>query len=359
MKNSIRKIRAISLKETIHVLRDIRSLILSIVVPVFLLVIFGYAIRMDIKNIGIGFVSYEENYISREMKDKLKATGVFSKIKDEYSLDEKKFLKNEIKAKVFIPSDFKKDFIKRRGSELVFIIDGSDPTLFSSLSGYMKRMIGEERNIFDFKYKILFNPEMKSEIFIVPGIIALILVVISAILVTLSISKEFETGTFYTLFTLPLKPYEIIIGKVIPYVFIGLIQFTLVLVFGKLLFGIPIRGNIFFLYFCAFIYILSGLGIGITVATKFKQTQTSLQVTWLVTILPSFLLSGFIFPIENIPLLLRVLTYVVPARYFLEILRGSLLRGSSFYYLIDDLFFLTSLSFLSIFIASRFIEREM
>ncbi len=351
MQVAVRKIKAISLKEMVHILRDIRSLILSIVLPVFLLIIFGYAIRMDIENIGIEFISYKEKSFSREIRDKLRVTGVFSKIIDEYSLEDKRFLKNEIKTKIFIEDDFKKN--------LVFIIDGSDPTLFSSLSGYMIRLIGEERNIFDFRYKVLFNSEMKSEFFIVPGIIAIILVVISAILVAISVSKEFETGTFYTLFTLPLKPYEIILGKIIPYIFIGLIQFTLVLFFGKLLFNIPIKGNLFFLYFCAFIYILSGLSIGITVSTRFKQIQTSLQVAWLFTILPSFLLSGFIFPLENIPLPLRILSYFVPARYFLEILRGNLLRGTPFYYLVDELLFLLLLSLLLMLFAVRFIKREM
>ncbi|MEO0269086.1 MAG: ABC transporter permease [candidate division WOR-3 bacterium] len=350
IKNSLRKIKSIAYKEILHIIRDIRTLILSLIIPVFLLIIFGYAIRLDIQNVSLSFFDFKNDYFTRELKETLKNSSVFSKIFNEYDLKEDKFLKNEIKGKIFIPSNLK---------EIVIIIDGSDPTLFSTLSGYMIRMLGEKENIFDLRYKILFNPELKSEIFIVPGIIAIILVVISAVLVAISISKEYETGSFYTLFTLPLKPYEIIIGKVIPYILIGLTQFTLVLIFGKILFNIPLRGNFLFLYLSTIIYILSGLSIGIIVSTKFKKTQTALQVTWLTTILPSFLLSGFIFPIENIPFLLRILTYFVPARYFLELLRANLLRNSEIFYMLDELFFLILLSFILIFIALKSIKKEI
>ncbi|MEO0290956.1 MAG: ABC transporter permease [candidate division WOR-3 bacterium] len=350
IKNSLRKIKSIAYKEILHIIRDIRTLTLSIIIPVFLLIIFGYAIRLDIQNVSLSFLDFKKDYFTRELKETLKNSNVFSRIFNEYDFKEDKFLKNEIKGKLFIPRNLK---------EIVIIIDGSDPTLFSTLSGYMIRMLLEKENIFDLRYKILFNPELKSEIFIVPGIIAIILVVISAVLVAISISKEYETGSFYTLFTLPLKPYEIIIGKVIPYILIGLAQFTLVLIFGKILFNIPLRGNFLFLYLSTIIYILSGLSIGIIVSTKFKKTQTALQVTWLTTILPSFLLSGFIFPIENIPSLLRILTYFVPARYFLELLRANLLRNSEIFYMLDELFFLILLSFILIFIALKSIKKEI
>lgn len=350
IRNSLRKIKSITHKETLHIIRDIRTLILSMVIPVFLIIIFGYAIKLDIQNVNLSFVDFKNNHFTRELKETLKNSYVFSKVFNEYDLKENKFLKNEIKGKIFISRDLK---------EFVIIMDGSDPTLFSTLSGYMIRMLSEKENILDLKYKILFNPKLKSEIFIVPGIIAIILVVISAILVAISISKEYETGSFYTLLTLPLKPHEIIFGKVIPYIFIGLIQFTLVLIFGKILFDIPLRGNFLFLYLSTIIYIFSGVSIGIIVSTKFKKTQTSLHITWLTTILPSFLLSGFIFPIENIPFLLRILTYFVPARYFLAILRGNLLKDSEILYNLDELLFLIFLSSILISIALRSIKKEI
>ncbi|MEN3046371.1 MAG: ABC transporter permease [Candidatus Hydrothermales bacterium] len=353
------KYKAIFIKEAVHILRDIRTLILSLIVPIFLVVTFGYAIKLDVKNISVSFVDYKQNRLSREIKNKLNCTGVFEKIYDEYELTEKEFLKNKIKAKIFLKEGLSKELKKSGKGEIIVIIDGTDPTMFSTLSGYFTRTLIEGEGALDFKYKVLFNEEMKSEIYIVPGIIAIVLVVLSSVLITISLTKEYEMQTFQTLLTLPLKPYEIILGKVFPYILLGILQFTLSLLTAKILFNIPFRGNIIFLYFSAFVYILSGLGIGVIISTNFKKSQISLIVTWLTTILPSFLLSGFIFPLENIPQVLKILSYFVPARYFIEILRGVLLRGTKIFFLLDELLILTLISSFLIFMASKIIKEKI
>ncbi|MEN3044781.1 MAG: ABC transporter permease [Candidatus Hydrothermales bacterium] len=353
------KYKAIFIKEIIHISRDIRTLILSLIVPIFFIVIFGYAIKLEVKNISVSIVDHEQNNLSREIKNKLNCTGVFKKIYEEYELGEEKFLENKIKAKIYLKQDLSEELTKKGNSEIILIIDGTDPTMFSTLSGYFIRIFSERENTFDFKYKVLFNEEMKSEIYIVPGIIAIVLAVLSSVLITISITKEYEMQTFQMLLTLPLKPYEIILGKVFPYILLGILQFSLSLLSAKILFNIPFRGNLFFLYLSAFIYILSGLGIGIIISTSFKKTQTSLLTTWLTTILPSFLLSGFIFPLENIPQVLKILSYFVPARYFMEILRGILLRGTNIFFLLDELFILTIISSFLIFMASKMIKEKI
>ncbi len=181
-----------------------------------------------------------------------------------------------------------------------------------------------------YEINILFNPEMKSTYFIVPGIIVIIFMVISGVLTSITLTKEFENKSIEIYRVSKTGASEVYLGKIFPYIIIGYLQLTIILFAGKLLFNVPSRGNLFLLYILSFFFLFTGFGIGITASTIFKEGRTTLMAVWLGTLLPSLFLSGFLFPIENMPLILQILTYLVPARYFLYILRGILLKGLGF-----------------------------
>jgi ABC-2 type transport system permease protein len=336
----MRKVKFIAQKEVRHILRDPRSLIIAILMPILMTLLYGYAINLDIKNIKIAVLDYDRSPESRALIEKIYSSRYFSRPEMAPPLDdpEKILRAGEATSILTIPPDFGRALVNRSDFELGLLVDGSDANLASGASNYSNMMLRkflEERlppNVaipgVEISPQVYYNRDLKSSHFFVPGLIAVILMMISALLTSITIAREKETGTMEQLLTSPVTPRQIIIGKVIPYVFLALLDGVLVLLFAVINFGVPFNGSILLLLFFGLVYITAALALGILISTLVATQQLAMMAAQLVTVLPSVMLSGYIFEIKNMPKILQYLTYLVPARYFILIIRGIMLKGS-------------------------------
>lgn len=349
---SLRRVKAISYKEFIHLFRDIRSLMVIILVPVILLVLFGYALKLDVENVSIGVIDYSNSEKSREYISYFDSTNAFdvnyhlSSYKDaEYLLDT-----NKIKMILVIKSDFEKALNSKYNTQVQVIIDGSDITTASSIMNYVVGITAKYNQVFieqvlrnnqinvsfgtvipEIRY--WFNEDMRSVNYLFPGLVAIIMSVVAGFLTSLTISREWETGTMEQLIPTPVTEGEVITGKLITYFLIGLIDVIIYILMGEFLFHVPLKGNSLLVFLFATIFLMCMLSFGIFVSIVMKSQLASSQVTTTTTMLPAFLLSGFVFDINNMPVVIQWLTYFFPARYFVDILRGLYLKGVGIEYL--------------------------
>jgi ABC-2 type transport system permease protein len=343
------RILPLARKETLHILRDPRSMYLAIVLPVVLLILFGYAITFDVRHIPVGIIDQDSSFLSRDFISRVKGSEYLDLVylSNSSSGLESLLDKGKVKAILIIPHRFSRDLSKGKDAPLQLLIDGSDNNTAQIALGYVSRIIQifssniilEKLNKqgailqadilpIDVKPRIWYNPDLSSTNFIVPGLIAVVMMILAAMSTSLTIAKEWEIGTMEQLIATPAKPHEIIIGKLIPYFFLGIIQISLVVLVGTLLFNVPLKGNIFFLFCVSGVFLICGLGIGLLISTITRSQQLAFMFSVLLTFLPSFLLSGFIFPISSMPDIIQFFTYLVPAKYFLIVLRGIFLKGT-------------------------------
>jgi len=336
-------------KETLHVLRDPRSLYLAIVLPIILLILFGYAITFDVKQISVGIVDEDNSSLSRDFISRVKGSEYFEVLylSNTSSGLEKLLDKGRVKVILVIPRRFSRDLSKGKDTPIQILIDGSDNNTAQIALGYISRIIQSfSSNIIleklnkqgailnrgippiDLNPRVWYNPDLRSINFIVPGLIAVVMMILAAISTSLTIAREWEIGTMEQLIATPAKPYEIIIGKLLPYFFLGIVQISLVILVGTLFFKVPLKGNILFLFCVSGVFLICGLGIGLFISTITRSQQLAFMLSMLSTLLPSFLLSGFIFPISSMPGIIQFFTYLVPAKYFLIVLRGIFLKGT-------------------------------
>ena len=343
------RILPLTRKEALHILRDPRSLYLAIVLPIVLLILFGYAITFDVRHIPVGIVDQDGSFLSRDFISRVKGSDYLDIIYLSNSSAGIESLLDKGIAKIIlvIPHRFSRDLSQGKDAPLQLLIDGSDNNTAQIALGYVSgivqifsaNIILEKLNKqgailqagsppIDVKPRIWYNPDLRSINFIVPGLIAVVMMILAAMSTSLTIAKEWEIGTMEQLIATPAKPHEIIIGKLMPYFFLGIIQISLVVLVGTLLFNVPLRGNIFFLFCVSGVFLICGLGIGLFISTITRSQQLAFMLAMLLTLLPSFLLSGFIFPISSMPRIIQFFTYLVPAKYFLIVLRGIFLKGT-------------------------------
>jgi ABC-2 type transport system permease protein len=336
----VRKLRYIAVKEFCHILRDPRSLIIAILIPILMTLLYGYAINLDIKNIKLAIIDFDRTTESRELASKFYNSGYF--IPPGTAADitgpEKALKTSDASAVLTVRSGFSRAVTEFGEFEIGLLIDGADANTASAAASYSNIVLRQylmSRMPEDFEMpglviaqQVLYNPDLKSSHFFVPGLIAIILMMISALLTSVTIAREKETGTMEQLLTSPVTPGQIIIGKVLPYMALALLDGILILTFGVLHFGVPFAGSILLLLLFGIIYVIAALSLGILISTLVQTQQLAMMSAQLITVLPSVMLSGFIFEIQNMPRLLQYVTYIVPARYFLLIIRGVMLKGS-------------------------------
>jgi len=336
-------------KETLHILRDPRSLYLALGLPILLLILFGFAITFDVKNVPVGAVDLDGTVLSRNLISRLQASQYFDiKFLKTSSSDVESFLdRGEVRFVLVLPSGFSRDLSAGKETGLQLLVDGSDSNSAQVALGYMSGLVQtfsakilldkvQRTGIaipmrlppFQIEPRVWYNPELRSTNFIVPGLIAVLMMVIAAMLTSLTVSREWEMGTMEQLIATPIRPHEMIFGKLFPYYILGLIQTLFVILIGQVLFGVPFRGNLFFLFLVASLFLISSLGIGLFISTVSKSQQLSFMMSIILTFLPAFLLSGFLFPVASMPRLIRIVTNFVPAKYFLTVLRGIFLKGT-------------------------------
>jgi ABC-2 type transport system permease protein len=371
------RLKAIIRKEFYHLIRDYRSLYLAFAIPLLLIILFGYALSLDVDNVETVFVDYDRSELSRDFIRKLDASSYFhvseSLPRTKDAID---YLDHDrAKVVIVIPPDFMKSIRADREIQMQIIIDGSDPTFGNIIRGYItsfaeqynqKLLInflnrqGQEqiKPPVDGRIRIWFNEDLESRNFIIPGIIAVIIMIVGAILTSLVIAREYENGTMETIKSMPIKAGELLLGKAIPYFFIGLANVLIAILLGQLLFGIVMKGNFWLMLASASLYLSVALSLGLWISNVTKSQLMANQIAILTTYLPSLLLSNFVFPVINMPKFLQLITLFVPARYFIDILSGIYLRNVGFAYLWPSMLVLALMFIILTFFNFRLLKKE-
>ena len=344
----LRRISAIIYKEYLHISRDKIALIMLIVFPVFVLFLFGFAINLDIKHIPLAVYDQDLSEDSRELTESFIQSGYFDL---KYRFFSEKQInpnvdKREVKVVLRIPPDFSKDIHKGKNTPVQLIIDGADNNTANIIMGYSntiiqkfsRKILGElllnkgmaftaQPPSVDLRPNIWYNPELRSSIFLIPGLIGMILMTIAAIRTSITIVREKERGTMESLLVTPIRPIELMIGKIIPYIIIAFISLVLIILLSRFIFQLPFRGSLVTFLGLSGIFIAASLGIGLYISNVAETAQTAWLMGFFSSVLPAIILSGFIFPIESMSYPIRLITYLFPIRYFLVILRGIILKG--------------------------------
>jgi ABC-2 type transport system permease protein len=334
-------------KELTHVLRDKRSLLVLVVVPAFMLVMFGYALSYDVSHVPIAILDNDRSVVSRDLISTCLRTEYFddaARLTSESEID-RQLTGGPIKAVLVIPVGFERDVRANRPASVQVLIDGANSTIAATVAGYLTAIVQdystsitlktlERKGIasiavpLDFRPRVWYNPELRSAKFLVPGLIGFILMISTMVSTSLSIVREKEKGTIEQLIVSPIRPLELLIGKTLPYVAISLVSTVLILIAGYVLFDVAVQGSLFLLFLVTLLFIFCGLGAGIFVSTVANTQEEAFMLSATLAVLPTFMLSGFTFPIRNMPVVLQYLTYINPARYFLWSLRAIILKGA-------------------------------
>ncbi len=345
-RNSIIRLLAIADKEWLQIRRDRRSLILSLIAPLILILIFGFALTMDVKHVKTLIYDQSRTAVSRAFIEGFSHTEYIDIVSyvENYDTIDRYIDSGMCTMAIVIPVDFEKNIKVGKSTSVQLIVDGSDSTSATVATGYMKAItasynIGMKMSAFkkagfpeitppvDIRSRIWYNPELESSNFIIPGLIVIILAIISALIASLTISREWERGTMETLITTPVRGWELIFGKLVPYLFIGLFDVMITVCAGYFVFKVPMRGSFIEFYLLALLFLAGTSGLGMLISAATRVQVLSVQFAMVATYLPSFILSGFVFPINNMPLLVQGITYIVPARYLIVIVKGIALKG--------------------------------
>lgn len=374
---NITNIKAIARKEYYHLIRDFRSLYLAFVIPLLLIFMFGYALSLDVKDIRVAVVDQDRTDLSRDLIERLDASAYFDVIaRPVSSANAIELLDREDAILVIIiPPGWTSDIRADRQSPIQIILDGSDSNTAGISNGYItafienynrKLMVSflnrngmqEMRMPVDARIRIWFNEDMESRNFIVPGIIAIIIMIVGAILTSLVIAREYENGTMETILSLPIGAYDFFIGKALPYFFIGFVDTLIAVLMGQVLFDVVIKGNFWLMMLAATIYIWTAVSLGLLLSVTVKSQLIANQMAVLISYLPSLMLSDFVFPLDNMPFILRVISRIVPARYFIDILNGLYLRNLGFSYIWFDYLILLIMCIILANLAFRKLRKE-
>jgi ABC-2 type transport system permease protein len=340
MRRSLRRIRAIAYKESIHMVRDVRVIYLALGLPVVMLVVFGYGVSLDVDRIPIAVVDQDGTRASRRLAEALVAGGAFVREVDLRSPEEAEplFRRGRIEAALVVPRGYGRDRARGVPTGAQLLVDGSDGTVASIAVGdalaIAESLPPDERpparrtRSSEPPIRTRFNPSLRSAYNIVPGVVVMILGLVSTLLTALTIAREWERGNMEQLFATPVRRSEVVLGKLVPYAALGVLQTLLIVTLGSHLFDVPMAGSLTLLFGASLLFLLSTLGVGLLVSVTTKSQLVSVQLAAMLGYMPAMLLSGFLLPIANMPAWLRGLSAAFPARYYLGVLRSVLLKGS-------------------------------
>ncbi len=340
---------AVARKEFLKIRRDRRTLFFIIILPLFMLVMYGFGIRYDVTSVALAVLDYDRSQTSRLFLERFSTSGHFIRSADVNSYVELTRLLDSGKARlgVVIPPAFGRKVDLREKVKVQTLLDGTDNNTALIALGYFTAIsqeysteiiVDKLRRIshpppFDIpalraESRVWYNPDLRSSHFIVPGLIAIIMMMVGAIMTSITIVQEKETGSIEQLIASPVRPAELVAGKLLPYVFFAMVDVLLVIAVAYLVFGVSVQGSFGLLLGMALLYLAVALGMGVFISAMVDTVQSAMLFAFLISILPSIMLSGFVFPIENMPAVLQAISFLVPARYFLEIIRGIYLKGT-------------------------------
>jgi ABC-2 type transport system permease protein len=374
IRQSLRRIKAVAVKELVQIKRDARSLGLALAIPIFMLLIFGYGLSLDIDQVRtLVWNQDSSSQLTSEFLLNFKNSKYFkiTGYTDNYRDIQHKIDNGEILMALVIPKDFSHYIQAGKAAPLQLIVDGSDANTATVAMGYVNSVVANYNinllsNVFakhglnpvksiNVHPRIWFNMGLNSTWFIVPGVIAMIIMIISALLISVTIAREWERGTMEQLISTPVKGYELIIGKFIPYFMIAFFDLGVGVLMAQYLFGVPFRGSYMLLIILSSLFITGALSQGILISVASKTQLMASQMASISTLIPTMLLSGFIYPIFNMPKFVQVFTYFIPARYYITILRDLFLKGNGIATIWDEaLFLLLFAGMMFIFAIARF-----
>lgn len=326
-------------KETRHLLRDRRSLFILLGMPIAQVILFGFAITNELRDAGIAIYDPARDGATQEISRRFLASGFFrleAELTHPGQMDQA-FRSGDIKLILVFEPDFEARLLSGQKPQVQLLADGADPNTSNTLINYANAILqnyllektGPGYGSPELRMEVLmmYNPQLKSVFLFVPGVITIILMLVTAMMTSIALTREKELGTMEVLLVSPLRPPVIVIGKVIPYIVLSLVNTLAVLALGYAVFGMPVKGNLALLLLECLIFILTALGLGILISSRTRSQQVALMISLMGLMLPTILLSGFIFPIENMPWPLQAISHLIPARWFIVILKGIMLKG--------------------------------
>jgi ABC-2 type transport system permease protein len=343
---NLRRTRAVARKEFLHILRDPRSLIMALAFPFMMILLFGYALTLDVDRIPTIVYDADQTPQSRELISRFQGSRYFQILgtTNSYGIIEQKIDADECMLGLVIPQDYSRDLFLGQKPQVQLLFDGSDSNTASIALGYANAIVqplaleilmqgqkgtGSNSSFapVDARLRVWYNSQLKSKNYIVPGLIALILMIIGALLTSLTLAREWEMGTMEQLLSTPLRPAEVALGKMSAYFVLGVIDMLLTIIVGVGVFRVPQHGSYLFLLATGCLFLIGALFWGILISALTRSQLVAYQLAMVSSFLPAFLLSGFVFSIENMPLPVQVVTHLFPTRYFVTILKGIFLRG--------------------------------
>ena len=373
-----RRTRAVFQKEFRHVLRDPRSLIMALVLPMFLMLLFGYALNLDVDRIPTLVYDRDQSPASRELIQQFRGSRFFQieGFVDNYGAIERGFDRSRILMAIAIPRDYSQRVAAGDKTDVQILLDGSDSNTASIALGYADLIMqnysnqvastGRNRtagmrigNPVDEQVRVLYNNTLESKNYVVPGLIAVILMIIAALLTSLTIAREWEMGTMEQLMSTPVRPSEIVLGKMLAFFVVGAIDTVLSVLTGIFVFNVPFHGSVWFLIVTSCVFLTGALFWGILLSAVAKSQLLAFQMGILSSFLPSFMLSGFIYATENMPAVIQGITRLIPTRYFVTILKGIFLKGVGLEVLWSELLLLAAFSVVVFLLATRKLTQKL
>ncbi|MEA4968419.1 MAG: ABC transporter permease [Bacteroidaceae bacterium] len=352
-------------KEFLHIFRDTWTMMIILVLPVIMMLLFGYAVTTEIRDTNIGILDNSRDEISNRLIDKLDESEYFSVVKVFKSNSEidKAFRRSEISMSIVIENDFSKKLITQQKPNIQIIADASDPnhakTLVNYASGVIVQSLMQDvkanppSSQINTEIKLLYNPLMKSSYNFVPGVMGFIIIIVCAMMTSISIVRERERGSMELLLVSPVKPITIILSKVTPYFFLSIINILTIFLVSYFIMGVPIKGSIFWIFLLCIVYILVSLSLGILVSTIAKTQLVALVISAIILLMPSMLLSGMMFDISSMPLILQAIAQVMPAKWFISAIRKLMIMGVDVRFVLNEFLVLFSMGVVLILISLK------
>ncbi|MGD8320845.1 MAG: ABC transporter permease [Gemmatimonadota bacterium] len=366
------RLLAMARKEWIQLKRDPRSMALAFILPVFLLLFFGYAITWDVDDIPLAVVDHDRTSASRDLVDAFVSSGYFT-VKEHIASPrgaDEDLIRARVKGVLTIPPGYSRDLKAGRGATVQLLLDGSDANTATIAQNYADAIVtryGLEAALQGRSFaqpmrlepRMWYNPNLESRDMIVPGLIAVIMSIIAAMLTALTIAREWERGTMEQLAATPVGRLEVVLGKLLPYLLIGLFDVAMTVVAGILIFGTPLNGSVLLLSVLSLLFLVGALGLGIFISAAVKSQVLATQFALISTYLPALLLSGFLFDIASMPRFLQGVTFLIPARYFVTVTRGIFLKGVGVGVLWPQAVLMLVYAMVGLGLATRFFKKEL
>lgn len=328
-------------KEFYHIFRDKRTLFILFGMPIAQIILFGFAITNEINNVNIAILDQSKDVATQKIIAKINASKYFV-VKQNISHEneiENVFKKGKVKAVLVFENHFIKNLETKKQAKVQVITDATDPNIANTVTNYVNAILQNYTQQLNrdnptaysiqTQTQLYYNPELKSVFNFVPGVMTIILMLVSAMMTSISITREKEMGTMEVLLVSPLKPFQVIIGKVFPYIFLSIINATVIVLLGYFVFKMPIVGSLFLLAFESILFIITALSLGILISTVTDSQQTAMMISLFGLMLPVIILSGFIFPISSMPLPMQIISNIIPAKWFIIIVKAVMLKGAS------------------------------